>query len=81
MDDRSEFHGSTRLGDDGFLHVPIPPELHGREVEFDVVLRTASDDKAKDAEWRAFIEATAGKWKGEFDRPSQPIEDEGPSWA
>lgn len=60
----------SKVGTDGVLHldVPLGAAEAGREVK--VTVEPVSHPMTQE-EWMAFIQATAGTWQGEFERPAQ----------
>ncbi len=76
MDHRSEFRGELPVCEDGTIHVPTTAAAPGERVSVAASTRSvenADPAKAK-AEWLAFIDETAGRWVGEFERATQPVE-------
>lgn len=58
----------SHVGADGILKLQIPVALNDVDVEVVVVMQPLEQNgapAATQAEWRAFIEQTAGKWAGE----------------
>jgi len=76
MDTRGEFRGELPVSDDGTIHFPTTAAAPGERASLAASTRSVeSSDPAKaKAEWLAFIDATAGRWVGEFERASQPVE-------
>jgi hypothetical protein len=69
-------HHRTRVGIDGTITVSVGPADAGLEV--DVTVAPAADCRtSRDrADWLRFIDETAGKWEGDFERPEPlPLEE------
>lgn len=56
----------SHIGEDGMLHLDIPPEFKGQEVDVTVSVERVTDkenypeEDLSHLEWHEFIEATAG---------------------
>jgi hypothetical protein len=61
----------SRVGNDGVLHVSIPVGTAEANRQVQVTVEPASNLPATPEEWRAWVESTAGSWRGEFERPEQ----------
>jgi hypothetical protein len=61
---------SARVGADGVLHVPLGENEANREVRVTIEPASSSDLKTKQ-EHLDFLQATAGAWQGNFERPEQ----------
>lgn len=60
----------SKIGSDGVLHLDLPLGVdHAQEV-VRVTIETLAPPTADD-EWRRAILSTAGKWRGELERPDQ----------
>ena len=68
------------------MHVEIPVGPDSVDAEYRVVAERVIDDVRpvrpflNRQEWLAFIERTAGKWQGEFERPEDPPPQERDLW-
>jgi hypothetical protein len=58
----------SRTGPDGTLHldVPLGSELANREVSITI----ESETSVPQQEYLEFLQATAGAWQGDFERPT-----------
>ncbi|MGP0065961.1 MAG: hypothetical protein ACLQGP_20470 [Isosphaeraceae bacterium] len=66
----------TRVGPDGILTLSIPIGISEANQEVKVVVESAQHGVETSArtsreEWERFVGATAGRWKGELERPEQ----------
>lgn len=67
----------SKVGPDGILHLDIPVAPSGANADVRVLVESMDGKELKvreplsREEWLAFIERTAGKWQGEFERPEQ----------
>jgi hypothetical protein len=60
----------ARVGPDGVLHLPLGEAQADRDVQ--VTIEPAASTAANSREeYLAFLRATAGAWRGEFERPDQ----------
>ena len=62
----------SRVGADGILHVDVPlgtAEAH-REVQLTIEPANADEAPSRQA-YLDFLQATAGAWQGDFERPEQ----------
>jgi hypothetical protein len=61
---------TSQVGADGVLNltVPLKPEDANKTVRVTI---EALAPPMSEEEWLKFIENTAGKWQGEFERPEQ----------
>ena len=61
----------SRIGTDGVLHVNIPVGTAeaGREVQ--ITIEPDNPPAKTQQEYRDFLDATAGAWQGDFERPDQ----------
>ncbi|MBI2804250.1 MAG: hypothetical protein HYX68_04605 [Planctomycetes bacterium] len=61
----------SRIGSDGNLHlnVPIGPDDAGRVVR--IIIEPENGKTKTQQEYLDFINATAGAWQGDFERPEQ----------
>jgi hypothetical protein len=56
----------SHIGEDGMLHLDIPPEFKGQEVDVTVTFEPITEEEnypeedLSHLEWHEFIEATAG---------------------
>jgi hypothetical protein len=61
---------SARVGADGVLHLPLGEAEANREVR--VTIEPASSPSLQPSQdYLAFLNATAGAWQGDFERPEQ----------
>jgi hypothetical protein len=61
---------SGRVGADGVLHVPLGEAEANREVRVTIEPASAPALESRQ-EYLDFLQATAGAWRGAFDRPDQ----------
>lgn len=61
----------SRVGTDGVLHVDIPigATEAGREVQ--ITIEPQASMSRTQQEYLDFLDATAGAWQGDFERPDQ----------
>jgi hypothetical protein len=61
----------SKVGADGVLqlNVPVGPEEANREVQV-TIESTPAESKSRQ-EYLDFLQATAGAWQGDFERPEQ----------
>lgn len=76
----------SRIGEDGILHLDLPLGPAAANADYRVVVEQL-DEAPKPAapfasrgEWLQFIERTAGKWRGELERPEDPPPQERDLW-
>jgi hypothetical protein len=50
----------SHIGEDGILHLDIPPEFKGQEVDVTVTIEPITEEDLSHLEWHDFIEATYG---------------------
>ncbi len=66
---------TAQVGADGVLTLKVPLGREDANKTVPVVVETVEGTSAPGpvtrAEWLKFIEATAGKWQGELERPPQ----------
>ena len=60
---------SVRVGSDGVLHVPLGAAEADREVR--VTIESLAAPCESEAEYIAWVDRMAGRWKGEFERMPQ----------
>jgi len=61
---------SARVGADGVLHVPLGAGEANRDVR--VTIEPAGPPASQsDQDYANFLQATAGAWQGDFERPDQ----------
>ncbi|MCI0642828.1 MAG: hypothetical protein L0Y72_01805 [Gemmataceae bacterium] len=60
---------SARVGADGVLHVPLGTAEANQDVR--VTIEPAGGPAKSRQEYLDFIDATAGAWQGDFERPEQ----------
>jgi hypothetical protein len=61
---------TSKVGPDGVLHLTLPLAAADQEVQ--VTVEPVGQKKTMtQEEWRAGILATAGLWRGSFERPEQ----------
>lgn len=62
----------SKIGTDGILHLALPFGIKEASQDVEVTVTPLSQKPAmSQEEWRAFIQRTAGSWKGDFVRPEQ----------
>jgi len=61
---------NTRVGADGVLHVPLGEKEANRDVRVIIEPTSSSNPKSRQ-EYLDFLQATAGAWQGDFERPEQ----------
>jgi hypothetical protein len=61
---------SARVGADGVLHVPLGQAEANREVRV-TIEPTGGPALQSPQEYLDFLQATAGAWQGDFERPDQ----------
>jgi hypothetical protein len=61
---------SARVGADGVLHVPLGEEEANRVVRVTIESETPRAAESRQ-EYLDFLQATAGAWQGEFERPER----------
>jgi hypothetical protein len=61
---------NAHVGADGVLHVPLGAAEANREVRV-TVEPTTPPTAASRQDYVDFLQATAGAWQGEFERPEQ----------
>jgi hypothetical protein len=59
----------SRVGADGVLHVPLAAEDANQDVV--VTIEPAEPDVNGGAGYSAWLQAVAGAWRGDFERPPQ----------
>lgn len=69
----------SRVDSDGVLRLAVPLGEAEKEREVTVTIEEAKPKPFDQKAWHEFIEATAGKWQGEFERlPEPPLEEREP---
>ncbi len=63
---------SARVGADGVLHVPLGEKEANREVRVTIEPATSPALQSRQ-DYLAFLQATAGAWQGDFERPEQGL--------
>jgi hypothetical protein len=63
----------SRIGTNGVLQLEVPMGLAEADREVQVTIEPAAPSAVSREEWLRFIESTAGKWEGEFERPDQGV--------
>src|SRR5260370_15862423 len=61
---------SARVGADGVLHVPLGEKEANREVRVTIELAGSPAPQSRQ-DYLDFLQATAGAWQGEFERPER----------
>jgi hypothetical protein len=61
----------SRIGSDGVLHLHLPVGQAEADKEVQVTVEPVPATPMSQEEWRQLILSTAGKWRGEFERPPQ----------
>jgi hypothetical protein len=62
----------SKVSSDGVLHLQVPVGIAEADQEVRVTVDPIpSDETLSAAEWRSWVEAMAGSWQGDFDRPPQ----------
>jgi hypothetical protein len=63
---------NSRVGSDGTLRISLPPGLAEADHEVRIIVEsTASRTMDPATEWQTWVEAMAGSWQGDFERPQQ----------
>lgn len=64
----------SRVGADGVLNVNVPIGVADANREVQVTIEPAPTPAARSRqEYLDFLQATAGAWQGEFERPEQGV--------
>lgn len=66
----------SRVGSDGILHLSVPLGASRKDREVTITIEEVPSRTFDGVAWREFIEATAGKWQGEFELPSLGLPEE-----
>ncbi len=61
----------SRVGSDGILYVSLPVGLADADREVQISVEPVSRLVPTAEQWRQAILETAGKWRGELERPDQ----------
>jgi hypothetical protein len=61
---------SARVGADGVLHLPLGEKEANREVRVTIEAATSPALQSRQ-DYLDFLQATAGAWQGDFERPEQ----------
>jgi len=61
---------SARVGADGVLHVPLGKAEANQEVRV-TIEPTGPAPSSSPQDYLEFLQATAGAWQGDFERPEQ----------
>lgn len=62
----------SRVGGDGVLHLTLPVGAEEANKEVQITVETINPKKAMtQGEWEAWVDAMAGAWQGDFERPPQ----------
>jgi hypothetical protein len=62
---------TSKVGPDGVLHLTLPVGLQEADKEVQVTVEPIARQATTQDEWRVFILATAGTWRGDLERPEQ----------
>lgn len=62
----------SKVSSDGILHLSLPVGLAEADKEVQVTVEALAGRKQMtQEEWRTWVEAMAGSWQGDFERPPQ----------
>jgi hypothetical protein len=62
----------SKVSSDGILHLSLPVGLAEADKEVQVTVEPlASRKPMTQEEWQAWVDAMAGTWQGDFERPPQ----------
>jgi hypothetical protein len=61
----------SRVGADGVLLVEVPLGSQDANREVLVTIEPAAISRPANEEYSAWLQSVAGKWQGDFERPSQ----------
>jgi hypothetical protein len=63
---------NSKVGSDGTLHLSLPLGLAEADHEVRVTVEPLiARDAYTPAEWAAWVDAMAGSWRGDFERPGE----------
>ena len=72
---------NSKVNSDGVLEISLPLGAANSGQDVKVTVEPASTTQMTQEEWVRWIEETAGKWEGEFERPPQgEYEQRDPLW-
>jgi hypothetical protein len=62
----------SKVSQDGILHLSVPVGLAEADREVHVTVESVSaQTQMTQTEWSAWVDAMAGSWQGDFERPPQ----------
>ena len=61
----------SKVGGDGVLHLDVSLGPAEADQEVQVTVESAPRNEANQEEWRSWVQAMAGSWQGDFERPPQ----------
>jgi hypothetical protein len=62
----------SKVSHDGILHLSLPLGLAEADQEVQAIIEpTQFKSPMTQEQWHAWVDSTAGSWKGDFERPPQ----------
>ncbi len=61
----------SRVDSNGVLHLDLPVGLDVADREVQITIEPVRPAPMSQEEWQHWVDETAGKWQGEFERPEQ----------
>ncbi len=61
----------SRVDSNGVLHLDLPVGLDVADREVQITIEPVRPASMSQEEWQHWVDETAGKWQGEFERPEQ----------